>query len=65
MTKFFNTSKMKAFADNIINVTKNRNYFWDRLETLWEKEKMLVTIVFPQCFQRPSFAVSLEVWNVC
>ena len=36
-------SKLKPFADNKI---LNRNSFWDRKETLWEKEKMLVTSIF-------------------
>ena len=37
--KTIDCSKFKAFADDNLNMTEN-------LKTLWEKEKMLVTIIF-------------------
>ena len=40
--KFLDWSKLKAFADDEINVT----LFWNQYITLWEKEKMLVISIF-------------------
>ena len=34
--------KLKAFADDKLNVTKMIISVFDRVETLWEKEKLLV-----------------------
>ena len=34
-------SNDKAYADGKINVIEKLNLFWERLKTVWEKEKML------------------------
>ena len=39
-------SKFNAFADDKIDVTKESKFVLGRVETLWEKEKMLVTSIF-------------------
>ena len=39
--KILDLSKLKTFADNNMNVTQNRNSFWDGKKTWWEMEKML------------------------
>ena len=44
--KILKQPKLKAFADEKINVTKNCNLFWEMQKTLWEKQKMLVTSIF-------------------
>ena len=44
---------LKAFADDKINVIQKLKIVLGRVETLWEKEKMLATSIFsfsPQCF---------------
>ena len=46
-TKFLTGSKLKGFADDKIIVTQKKgNLSWERLKTLSEKEKMLVTNMF-------------------
>ena len=39
-------SKLKACADDKIHVTKKLKCVLGRVETLWEKEKILVTSIF-------------------
>ena len=40
-------SKLKAFADSKINVTKKLKFLLERIENImWEMEKMLVTSIF-------------------
>ena len=58
--------RVKAFADIKINVNviQKSNLFLDGKETLWEKEKNggdQHFLLFPQCFQKLSFLVSLKV----
>ena len=55
--KILALSKLKAFADDKINVTQNINFVFHRLKkALWEKEKILVTSIFSlfhNVFKRP------------
>ena len=47
-TKFYKIldwSKLKAYADDKINVTEKLKLFLEGLKTLWGKEKMLVTSI--------------------
>ena len=44
--KILDWSKLKAFADDKINVANMMIFVFDRVKTLWEKEKMLVTSIF-------------------
>ena len=39
-------SKLKAFADDRIDVAYMVQYFWDRVKTFLENEKILVTSIF-------------------
>ena len=41
-------SKLKAFADNIINVAEKFKFVLRRVENIVGKEKMLVTTMFPK-----------------
>ena len=59
-------SKLEAFADNKINVTKNRNLLRKGLKTLRIKEKMLVNSIFffsHNVFKRLLFSKSLIVMS--
>ena len=56
--KILDWSKMKAFADDKINVTQKLKFVNGRIGNIWEKEKMLVTSIFffsQQCFQKATF----------
>ena len=44
--KFFNMTKLKAFADDKLIATKMTISLLIELKTLWEKRKMLVTNIF-------------------
>ena len=45
--KFFGCDQMKAFAVDILNIAKMMIFLLDKEEnTLWEKEKMLLTSIF-------------------
>ena len=52
--KILDVTKLKASADDKFNILKL---------TLWEREKMLVTIIspFPKIFQKPSSSGLLKV----
>ena len=39
-------SRLKAFADDKISVAEKLKFVSGRVETLWQKEKMLVTSIF-------------------
>ena len=55
--KIFDQTKLKAFADNKLNVTKMIISVFDRVETLWGKEKLLVqAISFPTIFLKGFFS---------
>ena len=44
--KILDRTKLKAFADMKLNAAKMMISIFYRVETLWEKEKMLVTSIF-------------------
>ena len=44
--KIFHWSKLKACADDKINVTEILRFVWRRVENIVGKEKMLVTSIF-------------------
>ena len=43
---FLDWTRLKAFADNKLNAGNLKISVFEMLETLWEKEKMLVTSIF-------------------
>ena len=61
-------SKLKACADDKINITENLKYVFERQKTMWEKEKMLGTSIFLfslNVFKRLFYSGSLKkgiVW---
>ena len=57
--KILDGTKLKAFTDDK-SCAKMVISLFDRAETLWEKEKMLVTSVF----QSLHSSLSLKVWIV-
>ena len=63
--KFLDQSKLKAFADDKINVTEKLLFVLGCVETIVEKVENASYqhfLLFPQCFQEPSFSRSLKVW---
>ena len=52
--KHLNQIKLKTFADDKLNVTKTIISVFDRVKTLWEKEKLLVQAIspFPTMFSK-------------
>ena len=44
--KILDWSKLEAFAEDKINVTKKLKFAWGGQKTWWKKEKMLVTSIF-------------------
>ena len=44
--KFLKCSKLKAFADNKLNLAKKLKFVLGRVENMWKKERMLVTSIF-------------------
>ena len=63
--KFLGLSKLKAFADNKLNVTQNVKVVFHRLENIVGKEEnagQQYFLLFPQCFQKAfSFSSSKVV----
>ena len=62
--KFFNWSKLKAFADDKINASQKLKYVLGRVENIMGKGENAGYqhfLLFPQCFPKPSFSVSLKV----
>ena len=55
--KILDKTKLKAFADDELNVTKMIISVFDRVGTLWEKEKLLVKAIspFPTMFSKGFF----------
>ena len=55
--QILDSSKLKEIADNNFKFNENGREFPKRIETLWEKQKLLVTscyeqfLLFPQYFQ--------------
>ena len=44
-------SKLKEFEDDVLNVTDTKRFFFERVETTWKKETILVSSIFKYCFQ--------------
>ena len=44
--KFLDWSKLKAFADDKVNVTEKLKFILERVENIVGKEKMLITSIF-------------------
>ena len=64
MTKFFDETKLKGFADDKINVTQMMISVFDRVENFVGKEENAGYqhfLLFLQCFQKASFLGSLRV----
>ena len=55
--KILDWLKLKAFSDEKLNVTKMIISVFDRVKTLWEKEKLLVQAIspFPTMFSKGFF----------
>ena len=61
--KFLNLSKLKAFGDDKINVTKKLKFVFGRVEIIVGKEENAGNqhfLIFPR-FSKPSFSGSLKV----
>ena len=61
--KSFNLSKLKAFADEKINVAQNLKFVYDRVENIvgkGENAGYQHFLLFPQCFQKSVFVKSLD-----
>ena len=62
--KFLNVTKLKAFAEDKLNIAKMTIFFCDRVENTVGKEENAGYqhfLMFPQCFSKPSFSWSLKV----
>ena len=62
--KSLDMSKMKAFADDIINLNKESKPVLGRVENIGGKGENAGYqhfLLFPQCFQKPSHSGSLKV----
>ena len=62
--RFLDWSKLKAFADNKINVTELHTFFLGWVENIvgkGENAGYQHFLLFPQCFQKGSFSGSLKV----
>ena len=44
--KILEVTKLKAFTDDNLNIAKMTISLFNRVETLWKKEKKLVTSIF-------------------
>ena len=62
--KILDWSKLKAFADDNINVTESLKFVLRRLENIVGKEKMLVTSIFFFSLQLASHTGTLKVMIV-
>ena len=63
MTKLW--TKLKAFADDKVNVAQMMISVFDRVENNVRKGENAGYqhfLLFPQCFQKASFLGSLKVW---
>ena len=64
MTKILDQYKLKAFADDKINVSQKKNFELQWIENIVEKEENAGHqhfLLFPQCFQNTFFSGSLKV----
>ena len=65
--KILDMTKLKAFADDKIDVAQMIVSVFDRVENIVGKGKndgYQHFLLFPQCFQKTSFLRSLKVWIV-
>ena len=65
--KILHWSKLKAFADDKINVTKKLKFALGRVENIVGKGKNAGYqhfLFFPQCFQKATFSGALKVNHV-
>ena len=61
---FFDGTKFKAFADDILNVAKIMIHVFDIVENIMgkgENADYQHFLLFPRCFQKASFSRSLKV----
>ena len=57
--KFLDLSKLKAFAEDVINVTEKLKYLLGRVDNIVGKREDASYqhfLLFPQCFQNASFS---------
>ena len=62
--KFLDWSKLKAFADDKIDVTEKFEFVVGRIENIFGKGENAGYqhfLLFPQCFQKPLFTGLLKV----
>ena len=62
--KFLDWSKLKAFADNKINVIEKLKFVLQRIGNIVRKGENAENqhfLLYPQCFQKPSLSGSLKV----
>ena len=62
--KILDLPKLKAFADDKINVTQNLKFALGRVENIvgkGENAGYQHFLLFPQCFQKATFSRSLKV----
>ena len=62
--KILHWSQLKPFADDIKNVTETLKLVLGRVENIVGKEENAGYqhfLLFPQCFQKPSYTVLLKV----
>ena len=62
--KIFDWSKLKAFADDSINVNKKFQFILERIENIvgkGENAGYQHFLLYPQCFQKAAFSGSLKV----
>ena len=60
-------SKLKAFAENKINLTKKSKLGLGSVENIVGEEETAVylhSLLFPECFQKSSHSESSKVWIV-
>ena len=62
--KILDQSKLKAFADDKINITKKLKFYLVRVENIGENAENAGYqhfLLLPQCFQKLSFSGSLKL----
>ena len=65
--KISDWSKLKAYAEDKINVTEKMKFVFERVENMVEKEENVGYqhfLLFQSCFPKASYTVSLKVWIV-
>ena len=62
--KILNVTKLKAFADNKLNIAKMKIFLFDRVENAVAKGENAGYqhfLLFPQCFPKPSSLGSIKI----